>query len=534
MANRKATALPIGRILLPVGLAGGAFLCYLLLQLLFSRYQYQAAVELLRQNKTTPAYTELVRSLSSLPGLSEDDAKHPEKHASVFFTNDLRRIDTAFGDLYFARASEALMISSFMKDMQSAEKYYTAAAELNPFEVEAVMGLAKTTIALEKAHAFMRKKDPSPYNALPILERLLQLRPEGIEAHSLLLRYLHGKAMDARMLETAENLMRIYPQAYNGLKKEPFYTKKMHAAVQSGLNEAIAQRNFSKDAYIALSDIELEQGNIENAVSLYSEVLRTRLPANTFGHYSQMGRLLLKAEEFSKASEVFLLAVKAGDDRDTALRNVWQIHQTEKRYKPFLDFLKLAETEFSLTEVKDILQARCLIDMEQYELALSHLIRISQGSYQAEALSLQAGIAAKRQDWDQMELTSQRATVLESSNSHYHSQLAQALQNQKKYPQAEEAISKAITSASKPSPALFNQRGWIRWSRDNVKGAAEDWQKAITLEPTRPDLHYSMALAREKEQNYPVALTYARTALKLKPDNPNYLRKVEELTGKID
>ena len=532
MADSNGRAGRPSRILLLFCLAGALVLCAVLVQLLLSRYKYQTAVELLRQDKITEARTELENSLAALPGFSAADALKPETHSSVFFTNDLQRIDKAFGDLFFQKASTAMLMHSFFTDMQTAEKYYKAAAALNPFDVEAVMGLVKTTAALEKVHAFMHKKDPSPYNALPIFESLLRLRPEGIEAHYLLLRYLQDHAMDARMMETAANLMRIYPPAYNGLKTEPFYSTKMYKVVQSGLNEAIAEKNFSKDAYIALSDIELVQGNIDTAVSLYSEALKVKAPANALGHYSQMGRLFLKAEEFPKASEVFLLAVRMGEDRDTALRSIWGIHQGEKQYKPFLDFLKLAETEFGLAEVKDILQARCLIQLEQYELARSHLIKISMGHYQAESLSLQADIAAKRKDWDEMELTSQRATVLEPARSEYHSLLAQALRNQKKYPQAEEAAGKAIASSPKPSPWLFNQRGWIRWNRNNVEGAAEDWQKAITLEPTRPDLHYSMALAREKEQNYPVALTYARTALKLKPGNANYLRKVEELTEK--
>lgn len=529
MATRKPSKTSRERVVLLAVLGVAGLLFFLYFQLLFSRYHYQTAVELLEQKDTEKTHKELVRALAAIPGFSEEDVQHPEDHSSIFFVNDVRRIDTLLGNLFFQKASSAEKAQAFLKEIGTAERYYKAAARLNPYDVEAMAGLARSTAGLEKVYAYMHKKDFSSPNALPIFERLLQLRPAGIETHYMFLRYLRDHSMQTKMDEIAERLVRIYPLAYNSLKKEQFYSKEIEKAVQKGLHEAIEEGNFSDDAYMALSDIELEQGNIQQAVSYYSDALKDETSARSSGNYLQMGRLFLKAGELSKATDAFLIAARESADRDLILRQLWGMYQAEKQYRPFLEFCKTAEHEITFSQVKDLVQASCLMEMGQYELARSHLIRITYGRYQAESLAIQSRIAATLKDWDEMEITSQRATVLEPGNSSYHSMLAQALQAQKKYPQAEEAIDKAIATAGKPNPWLYNQRGWIRWSRDKVKEAGDDWQKSIALEPAKPEFKYYLALVRQREKNLPAALAYARGALMLKPDNLEYLKKVQEL-----
>ena len=61
-----------------------------------------------------------------------------------------------------------------------------------------------------------------------------------------------------------------------------------------------------------------------------------------------------------------------------------------------------------------------------------------------EAYYMLAMLARKQNDWDAMELSIQRATVLDPSNGLYFKILADALIYQKKYKPAEEYLQKAL------------------------------------------------------------------------------------------
>ena len=168
--------------------------------------------------------------------------------------------------------------------------------------------------------------------------------------------------------------------------------------------------------------------------------------------------------------------------------------------------------------------------MERYELALSHLIRMSSPKYEAEGLYLQARIAEYKKDWDTMELRSQRATVIDGGNSSYLLLFSRALQNQKKLPQAEQAATAAIVSSSDPNPWLYNHRAWLRWNRKDYDGAQADWQKAIELSPETAGFYYSMGLVYQQGKNINEAIRYLKKALAMKPGEQRYKEKLTELT----
>jgi tetratricopeptide (TPR) repeat protein len=129
-----------------------------------------------------------------------------------------------------------------------------------------------------------------------------------------------------------------------------------------------------------------------------------------------------------------------------------------------------------------------------------------------------------------MELRSQRATVLDPEKSDNFLLLARALQNQKKWLQAEEAVSDGITSSARENPWLYHNRAWTRWNRKNFEGAENDWRKAIGISPDIASFYFNIALIYERRGQVDQAVIELKKAINLKPEDQRYQKKLEEVS----
>ncbi len=500
-------------------------------QLLFSRFHYQTAVELIGQKQLQPAYSALDMALQALPGFSNADLENSDTFRSLVFAKDLQRIDTACGDLFLQRSTNATTTEPFLQEMGQSQKCYQAAVAKNPHDIDAATGLARSTAALERIDQHLLKKEVSSLSALPLFERLLYLRPKGVEAHYLLLRYLHSLGELETMQAVARRFVSIYPQSYYQLKNEPLYSPDVERGVQEGLQIALADERLWTQANRALSDIALQHGHPALAAEYYGRTVLSGRGLNATGDLIRLGELFLKSGEEDKAATHFTAALRESDDQEVVLRRIWQRYRAAKQYKAFLAFCHTIGDDRYRAEVTNLLQAYCLGEMGQYGLARIHLNQVTTRKYQAERYALQASIAGKEHNWDEMVLAGHTATVFDPENAGYHSLLIEALKHQKKMAAAEKAAPRAIEAAPSPNAGLFNTRAGIRLHMKNYRGANEDWQNALRLTPRRPDFYYNLSIVAEKEMNYPSALQYARNALQLAPDNHQYQKKVETLAA---
>ena len=177
----------------------------------------------------------------------------------------------------------------------------------------------------------------------------------------------------------------------------------------------------------------------------------------------------------------------------------------------------------------DILMARCLIDLKQYEQARRTLKDLNQREPTAEAYYWLARIAETEKDWDSMELTIQKATLLDPTNSRYRLTFSQVLARLKKLNRAEKEASLAIKRSPEPSPWLFNHRAWIRWRQNDYEGALKDWRSAILLKPDRAAFYAQAAEAYRRIGDWPYAIAYYKKASQLDPENTRYHERYLEL-----
>jgi tetratricopeptide (TPR) repeat protein len=151
----------------------------------------------------------------------------------------------------------------------------------------------------------------------------------------------------------------------------------------------------------------------------------------------------------------------------------------------------------------------------------------------AKAYYWMARIAEIEKNWDHLELSIQKATILDPGNSHYYLIFSKVLQRLKKLNRAKKAANLAIKHAPKPSPALFNHRAWIRWNLEDYSGAAKDWEAAIQLEPENASFHALAAESYIKSGNWSLARDYYQKAARRDPHNTNYQKKYNELKATL-
>lgn len=509
-------------------------LIWVFLQLFVARFHYQRGVDQLATGQSTAAHRSLDKAFAAMPGVGLGDLAKAERHRSLLFNLDFQRLDKAYGDLYLQKAVTAGQVQAFYAEMIRAEKFYRAAVAQDPGDIGAAKGLAQALAALEKMSEHLRDGDYPPRSAAIYFEKLLQLRPRGIEAHWLLLHYLQGIGDDEKMMSVVVRLVALYPRMYYQLQKKPFFSPAMETAVEEGLRHALASDRLSAEANKVLADLVSQQGRSAQAVDYYSRTLSqgqdNRLPSD----YLRMGELYLRNGQLEQASTVFLSALLEKEEQEGVLRQIWARYKTAGHFQAFVDFCGAAETtmDFSaLSGIGGLLLAYCHLEMGQDDLALGHLEQITERRYQAEGYALRAKLAARIEDWDEMEVAAHQATVLEPANDGYHGLFIEALKKQKKLAAAERAATRAIDVATAPNPLRYSSRAFIRMSLKDYPGAEKDWQTSARLAPHRPEFVYYLALVAERQLDYPKALRQARLALQLAPDNLRYQEKVKELSG---
>lgn len=479
------------------------------------------------RNYTQQAYVALRRDNLDQAGLEIEAAR--DWLGFWALANDRKRIDIVEGDLAIRMAETSKTVTVFLEEMEKAEKRYDIAVAMDPLDIDGYTGLARATAALEKVYPFVHKRAYGR-EALPVFENLLALMPVNLYTHSLLTRYYYSRKMTAELNELVGKSIALYPQLYYQLKQQPFYSLAMNEMLKNSLRTAIDGGVYVESAYRVLSDLALQEEDYQGAVGYFLKT-RTVIPyKDNTGYDLRLGELYIKTGRYAEAEQSFVDSLKTAD-REGRLESIWNIYRSREAFTEFLNFSKKVD-ETNLTDFLEILRGRCLIALDRYELATSHLVRVSSPKYAAESLYLQARIAERQKDWDTMELRSQRATVLEPGNPRYHLSFSQALKNQQKWPQAEKAATAAIDSSAHPESWLFNHRAWIRWSKKDYQGARDDWEKAIGLSPDNAWCFYGMTLAYEQGGNMKAAIRQLEKALALKPAESAFLKKHDQLLEK--
>jgi len=489
-------------------------LIFLLIPQLFVRYYYQQSQSYLTKNDFYQAEIALEKAREWLGEIS--------------FQGDQKRIDIADGNLTLRRAESARTVTEYLQEMERAETLFRAATTRSSFDIEGYTGLAKATTALETVYPFVHGSSYSS-NALPIYLHLLQLMPVNIYTHELLIKYYYAREMEDDLQRAVGDLIYLSPPFYFQLKRLPFFTSSLNDIVEKSLVKSVGNGVRVADAYKALSALALQAEDSKTAVDYFVQTRSDFTLRNLSSYYFQLGKLYIYAKHFTEAEYSFIESLKV-IDRENRLKEIWSQYARKKYFKEFLLFAQaVTKTKYS-SDFLEILQAKCLIAIGRHDSAISHLKSIKSSKYETEILNLQAQIAEYKEDWDTMELRSQRATVLAPNKVENYLILSRALRNQKKWSQAEEVATDAIEISKPQNASLYNNRGWIRWNRKNYDGAEMDWRKAIEISPETASFYYNLSLINERRGDFEKAVFYLKKANNLKPGEQIYLNKLDQLS----
>jgi tetratricopeptide (TPR) repeat protein len=259
------------------------------------------------------------------------------------------------------------------------------------------------------------------------------------------------------------------------------------------------------------------------AIRFYLLAMEEERHRNTESDYIHVGGLYLKNGETDQGIEWLSRALGSSRDADGTLERIYRMFKAEKDLEAFLGFAALVEKDLYRSLALDLLVAQCWIDMDRLELARGRLVQVIARERSARAHFLLSVVAERQQDWDAMELESQRATVLDPGDAGYFSQFSRALGKRGKHGAAEEAAGRAIEASGRKNPWYFNQRAWIRYGRGDAGGAVEDWKAALGLKEGHADFMFHIAGAYRKTGRFEEALEWVDKALEASPGNGKYL-----------
>jgi len=411
--------------------------------------------------------------------------------------------------------------------------HYREALRLNPLEAQNAYGLAWQEDRLELLYTILNPGEKkNPHSALPYYVMASSLRPNGIQYHYALARYLHRKGRQDDLYRVTQKLARIYPPAYKYLKKEKFWSDAVKAACRQGLQEAVKEDILPAEAYLGLADMAIDEKDWPGAIDHLQQALELQPLKATDQALLRLGHLFLKNGAEKQAQISFGKSLSLSRNRVKFLERIYRVYKSEGVLNEFNEFYRAARQKFSLPVQTDILLARSLLELKQYNQARQVLEALNSNESTAAAYYWLARIADKQGDWHEMELTIQKATVLEPENNHYRQIFFNLLKKMKRYESAEKQLDLMVGYSEKPSARLFNEKAWLRWKQKDYEAAAQAWQSAILIDSDSAAYYARAAEAYVKLGDWSKAVEFYRKATGLDPENKQYKKRYLQILGR--
>ncbi len=501
--------LPIRYVIAGVLFIVFAFLFYNLSIRLISDLEYFRANNLFKEKKCEQAIVLFEKAVSRTP----NDYKKQRKLGRAYHTFS--------GEV--AKASRAMALAQQSKDICAA------ALLLNENEAYTAYLLARSEQRLEQLHQHLYPDKAVPYNPLPFYRRAVFLRPNGVLYHIQMARNLYRHEKHDELLKVVRKLASNHPPVYYKVRKEKFWSDPVREAFKKGLKDAMEHEIAPRRAHEVYAAVMAAEKNWKAAISHYLKTFQYQSYQNRSGHSIHLGYLYLKDNQPGKAEEQFITALKKSGSLKKTMERIYSIYKKEKLPDSFYLLFQKVGQQFIITSETEIIVARSLMDMKKNREAEKILKEIVGREPNAGAYYWLARIAEIEKDWDKMELASQKTTVFEPDNSHFHFYFSKALKHKRKLKRAEKEAGLALKHSKKPDAGLFNHRGWIRWSQKDFLGAARDFQRAIGILPKRHYFYGYAAEAYKRAGDLDLARQYYGEALKRDPGNAGYKKKLEEL-----
>ena len=304
-------------------------------------------------------------------------------------------------------------------DADRARKAYLESNRLNLLEPSTVFGIAISEARLQQLYPSLYPNNTNnPYNPLPYFKAAIKLKPNGIQYHLTLVRYLHQTGRNQELLRVAQSLARMSPGSVSGLEKEPLWSPEVQEAFKKGLQDAIDEKIVAKEAHRSLSQMLAAEQNWSEAILHFNKALSYQRIISV-GDYIQLGRLYLYNDMYEESIVSLINALSISPDKENSFAAITRIFDNRSHQHEFSLFYSDIENHFLLSPEMQIIAAKKFIDLKQLDKARRVLTAVNDYRPNGDAYYWLARIAESEKDWDAMEINIQKATVLEPANEHY-------------------------------------------------------------------------------------------------------------------
>ncbi|MCP3892700.1 MAG: hypothetical protein GY702_28065 [Desulfobulbaceae bacterium] len=390
------------------------------------------------------------------PYLQRAQTLLPVNVAPFLCQGDLQRIHTGLGKIWLERGKEAKLNKlDRYADMIQAHEHYIRAIATNPHDILAVQGIAETVAELEFTFPELFPGKVNPYNALSLFTRMREVEPNGFDSNYSHADYLYKRELHKELLLQVQHTAKIFP-SYGKIKRASFYSPAMREAIKSGLREAIDNKIMTRSAFFSLSTMYKEEKEYAQAAVYYERGMLERENTITDKNYVNLGSLHLRAGSMDETYQAFTACLRMSPNSHKMIQIIFSRFKKDQNLDGFVTFAKVASTNRNLERPLRLYVAKAHIGLEDFETAKENLHTINRDKPSPEAYYLLAEVARKERDWDAMELSIQRATVLDPKNGRYYKILADALIYQKKYRPAAKYMQKAL--ANDPENTTYRKK----------------------------------------------------------------------------
>ncbi|MBN1608984.1 MAG: tetratricopeptide repeat protein, partial [Polyangiaceae bacterium] len=399
---------------------------------------------------------------------------------------------------------------------------FAAAIQVDPDELTAAVGAAKTKIALEK-----------PRDASAMLGRLREVHPRATLVH-----YWYGRAEEA--LGNRDEAEKAYRAAIagdgSGTEVVQAYVALATLMNQQGRTEeaqktlATAKERLSDlpEIYRALGQLALAQGRYEQALADFGDALQ-RNPEDLSSRF-YLGVALRHSRKLDQAAEAFDRVSKVDRDYPGLAIERGLLYEasgrTEEALKAYEGALAKAPDDPDL-----MLRVGCGRVAAGHAEQAAELLRkvLSQRPNSAETNHcLGRALLAEGSNLALALRTLKRAVDLDPNRAEYFLYVGWAANEAGRVVEAESALKQALALDQGLADAYW-QRGVLRYRQGAVKDAVKDLTRALELNPGRYEVHAALAdcyydLGREGE-----ALAHWRLAIQAQPQNATWRYRLGRL-----
>ena len=412
---------------------------------------------------------------------------------------------------------------------QRSKSHLRTAFRLNALDPETAYGLALTESRLKQlfTHIFPTRKH-NPFNPLPYFQEAIRLYPACYAYLLALARYQHRNNQPEQLEDIIQSLARIYPPGVRNLTRELFWSPSAEIAVKKGLQEAIDTDISPRIAHQELA-ILLDKGkDLAGAILHYRQALSLPTKRNTPVEYFHLGRLYLKNGQSGEAEYCFFKGLDISPDRDRQISDLLRDYQ-QVDSSALLHFYDQVKLRYPISTTVELALIRSLFELKHFNQAQDMLDSLTLRDPRADVYYWHSRIAEIRKDWDRMELSIQKATVLDPNNPTYLRLFINLLKKMGKWETAEQTLNRLIESLNPPQHALFEERAQMRFNRKDYAGAVDDWKESLRVKPDRHDPMARIAESFVQLGDLKQAIVYFRQAAGLAPDNAGYRQKIVRL-----